>query len=155
MASPRLTAAMILFGSLVQVKGFVFAVPCRDPRPSEGRYLLAKRASADCCDWPPRPQACDGRRGPIECLFARASPRFAHPNSSGNPQANRSVRFDPVDRRRKAGEAGVPVAQSPASERALRTSDTCQVSPCFAEFGNRCLYVGSESRPRLRAHAKS
>jgi hypothetical protein len=42
------------------------------------------------------PQAGGGRPGSIGCSFVRAFPRLAHASPTGNPQANRNVRFDPL-----------------------------------------------------------
>ena len=55
-----------------------------------------KRASAGYSGWRPLPQGCYAQTGSNECSFARASPRLAHGSPSGNPQANRSVRFGPL-----------------------------------------------------------
>jgi hypothetical protein len=58
---------------------------------------LARRAFAGCCGWPPPPQAPSGRRHSIECWFAHAFLTLAHASLPENPQANRNVRFGPLE----------------------------------------------------------
>ena len=61
------------------------------PRPQHRRPPAAKRAFAGCCGWP------RGRRHSIECWFARAFSKLAHASPPENAQANRNVRFGPLD----------------------------------------------------------
>ena len=87
------------------------------PRPSAVRSTTLARQACFCGLLRLATTASSyGRLGSIGCLFARASPRLAHASPSGNPQANRSVRFGPLALMTKAPWSRKRVARPGAGQ---------------------------------------